>query len=87
MEANIQVNSDRPFRSNLKDLTGQRFGRLVVLAPSVRKVGNHHYWECQCDCGNKVMVIGNNLRHGTTRSCGCLRAEAKKKYWNNYRKN
>jgi hypothetical protein len=87
MEANIQVNSDRPFRSNLKDLTGQRFGRLVVLKPSPRTVGKHHYWECRCDCGNTIMAIGNNLRRGVTRSCGCLRSEVKTRYWENYRKN
>lgn len=58
------------------NLTGQRFGRLVVL----REVENHispsgtkyRQWECQCDCGNKVNVLQTSLRKGATKSCGCL---------------
>ena len=58
------------------DLTGKRFGRLIAL----RYVGlsNHQghqrkaRWECRCDCGNKKIVVSQNLRKGHTRSCGCL---------------
>jgi len=32
-------------------------------------------WLCLCDCGNKSIVWGPNLRGGRTSSCGCLRAE------------
>lgn len=53
------------------DLTGQRFGRLVVLE---RDYSNSKQvsWFCQCDCGNKVSVRSGNLRSGNTQSCGCL---------------
>jgi len=56
------------------DLTGQRFGRLVV----VKEVGRRYkqvIWGCVCDCGNKVDVAGYSLRRGYTLSCGCLRNE------------
>lgn len=63
-----------------KDLTGQRFGRLVVLGeyqPPQKEV--HSQWVCQCDCGNKTIVRGSSLTYGATRSCGCLRDETAKK--------
>lgn len=61
------------------DLTGRRFGRLVVLdkvpVTSARCEYKGIYWRCQCDCGNKSTVRGGNLRRGDTKSCGCLRQE------------
>lgn len=60
----------------LIDLTGQRFGRLVVLERcETVKHGEHVKWLCQCDCGNTVKVKSNSLRFGNTMSCGCLRVE------------
>lgn len=57
------------------DLTGQRFGRLVVLCEhGVTKHGNL-VWKCQCDCGNTTTVASGNLRRGHTQSCGCLWTE------------
>ena len=63
--------------SKLLDLTGQRFGRLVVVEHAfdgVRYPKNH--WRCRCDCGRVVVVSGYNLKYETTKSCGCLRREA-----------
>jgi len=57
----------------VKDLTGQRFGRLVAIERIPRK--GVAYWECACDCGNHVVVFMNSLRIGRTKSCGCLRAD------------
>lgn len=59
---------------NFIDLTGQRFGRLVVVSRAENK-GNMVRWNCQCDCGKKIVVYGNNLRRGYTQSCGCYRHE------------
>lgn len=66
--------------SSLIDLTGKRFGRLVVLqreeSSSLRQDGQYRpAWICRCDCGNTAVVLGHNLRGGVTRSCGCLRIE------------
>jgi len=59
-----------------KDMTGQRFGRLVVLEQAESRITNRSaYWLCQCDCGNEVVVRGNSLRRGDTKSCGCLGRE------------
>jgi len=54
-------------------LTGQRFGRLVVLG--LLGMGKCAYWTCRCRCGQARVVRGYNLTSGKTRSCGCLRAE------------
>ena len=62
-----------------KDIVNQKFTRLLVLyrvenyiKPSGNKVAQ---WMCQCDCGNKIVVRGDHLRHQLVRSCGCLRDE------------
>lgn len=59
------------------DMTGQRYGRLIVLgrSPEVRR-DKHIQWLCRCDCGQDTTVIGHLMRRGHTRSCGCLMVEA-----------
>ena len=54
----------------IKDLTGQRFGRLVALEPEEERKNGQVVWKCKCDCGNTVSVRGANLRNGHTMSCG-----------------
>lgn len=56
------------------DLTGQPFGRYVVIREYGRKNG-HVAWLCRCDCGREKVVSGNHLRKGAVLSCGCLRDE------------
>ena len=64
---------------NLIDLTGQRFGRLVVIGRGADYLtsGGHKFarWRCKCDCGNIVLVKSVHLRNGITKSCGCISAE------------
>lgn len=56
------------------DLTGERFGRLLVLSRSP-KIAKNSFWLCQCECGNKTEVDRASLKRGFTASCGCLRRE------------
>lgn len=56
------------------DLTGEVFGRLIVLS-YVDRVNRNKRWLCQCSCERLVIVYGSNLKCGTTKSCGCLRRE------------
>ena len=56
------------------DLTGQRFGKLVVIRDVGRKNGSV-LWECLCDCGNYTNVTSRNLLYGSVESCGCIRIE------------
>lgn len=60
---------------NRKDLTNQRFGRLIALRPTEERHGSRIVWECQCDCGKKTMVPTDQLINGNVRSCGCLQRE------------
>lgn len=57
---------------SLIDITGYRFGRLVVLSREGSDKDHHATWQCLCDCGNTLTVSGHSLRSGNTRSCGCL---------------
>lgn len=63
---------ERPYR--IKNLTGQKFGRLEVKKQSKRK-GRYVMWECLCDCGKTHNVCGSSLKNGNTKSCGCLQKE------------
>lgn len=60
---------------NFIDLSGQRFGRLIVIdrAPDIRK--GVARWNCICDCGEKCIVTTGNLKNGHTKSCGCYDRE------------
>lgn len=59
------------------DLTGQRFGRLIVVSESQNRIRkNGRNWVCVCDCGKQTIVSAINLRRGKTNSCGCLNVEA-----------
>lgn len=59
------------------DLTGLRFGRLLVIEFGRHTKNGENMWLCRCDCGKEKIIRGTNLR-GTsknahqTRSCGCL---------------
>lgn len=61
------------------DLSGQRFGRLLVLRRG--ESGRNTYgrpitkWECRCDCGNVSSVVSSKLSSGHTTSCGCFHRE------------
>ena len=62
----------------IKDLTGQKFGRLTVVEfAEIRK--RSAYWRCKCICGSQKIVAGYHLLSGAIQSCGCLWAEVVKK--------
>lgn len=58
--------------SSIHDLTGRRFGRLVVVERSRNNSSGRAMWLCRCDCGGTTIVSGSNLLCGHCRSCGCL---------------
>lgn len=60
------------------DLTGMRFGKLVVLAPTNLRRRANILWECLCDCGRKFLACRADLRRGRVRSCGCMKQEPNK---------
>ena len=61
--------------ARIKNLRGQRFGRLVVLKDSKKRDWGSVIWLCCCDCGNFTEVRADSLKKGVTKSCGCLQKE------------
>lgn len=59
----------------LKDETGKRYNRLVVLSRDVNCKYGQARWLCKCDCGNEIVAVGSLMRRGHTKSCGCFRRE------------
>ena len=61
------------------DLTGKRFGKLVVLKraeSAVSKSGKTRgRWLCKCDCGNTKIILTDSLTGGKAKSCGCYNLE------------
>ena len=58
------------------DLTGHKYGRLLVIGEAEPFYGSgrkRRMWLTQCDCGNTLVVRGENLRQGNTTSCGCVK--------------
>lgn len=56
---------------------GERFGKLTVTEQkwTTRKGPYMHtYYACMCDCGTEHLTTDNNMLHGLTKSCGCLRS-------------
>ena len=69
--------------SKFLDLTGKKFGKLLVIkrdknyiAPCGSIIAQ---WLCKCDCGNKTVVSTRKLKSGNTKSCGCYHKEKLKK--------
>lgn len=72
---------------NIKDLTGQVFGKLTVLDFAGLNKDKKSLWRCQCSCEKKSIIYKSekNLKYGEVKSCGCIvfpteheRAERKK---------
>lgn len=60
---------------NLKDLTGQQFGRLKIIRRDTERKANCAYWICECVCNKIKSIISFSLTSGLTKSCGCLQRE------------
>lgn len=65
--------------SRVKDLTGKKFSRLIIVEFSHSK-NRSSYWKCKCDCGVEKIIKGQSISSGHIKSCGCLRIERKIKH-------
>lgn len=63
--------------NTLKDLTGQKFGRLTVIRHLERfeRKNSTYAWLCECECGKQIQTCASKLQSGHTKSCGCMKAE------------
>ncbi len=72
---------------DLIDITGQVFGRLVVLGKAFKNTYGKWIWECQCNCGKKHQALAISLKQKLVQSCGCQKAEKARenrgdRHWN-----
>ena len=58
---------------NVRDLTGQRFGKLTAIRSTEKRINGNIVWECVCDCATRTEVTTTSLTIGHTKSCGCAR--------------
>lgn len=56
------------------NLIGNIYDKLTVIAEAEHLPGKRVRWICRCECGNTVTVTGYCLKHGHTKSCGCLKS-------------
>jgi hypothetical protein len=77
---------------DMKDITNKKFSRLLAIKPIGHTNSRIVIWKCLCDCGKVKNVTGPHLRNGSTKSCGCFKAEnIKSKFgkqhpqWNGYK--
>lgn len=74
----------------ITDISGNIYGRLKVdsFAEMRRSACGHtsSYWNCTCECGNKIVVSRSYLTSGNVRSCGCLKAELNTQKWTKHGK-
>lgn len=54
------------------DITNKRYGRFIVIQLTGKNKMGKLLWKCKCDCGNDFIAIGENIKSGNTKSCGCL---------------
>lgn len=70
-------------KNNRADLTGKRFGRLLIISrtdniphPTKHNLGGWDVaWVCKCDCGKEIVTRSSSLMSGRSKSCGCLRSD------------
>lgn len=67
------------YRAPLKDLTGQRFGKLTVVERAANRE-KKTMWVCRCDCGETIIVYSTHLLQSNSRSCGCGHPRREKVY-------
>jgi hypothetical protein len=71
--------------SQLVNLVGKRFGRLLAIKRDGSNKHGRALWICKCDCGQQVYVPSNKLQSNHTNSCGCLQKEIASKVHTKHR--
>lgn len=59
----------------IKNIQGQKFGRLTVVSLYGKDKNGKALWKCKCDCGKEHITSASSLQNGNTKSCGCLKNE------------
>src|SRR5580692_11826925 len=70
------TNTRLPYR--VKNIVGQKFGRLTVVKFAGTSAYQFAQWECQCICGKRTLAVTSELNSGHKKSCGCLYHDSRK---------
>lgn len=62
------------------DLTGNRYGRWLVIELADKTNSNGMLYKCKCDCGMEKNVLGRSLKAGKSKSCGCWQKDLESRY-------
>jgi len=66
--------------SKVKDITGMKFNQLTVVGLNrIERTTNNRtraLFDCVCDCGTSVTLVGTLVSRGKTKSCGCRKISA-----------
>ena len=69
------LQKQRTSEVSFKSQIGKIYGKLTVI----ERVENNRFgqvcYKCKCECGGETIVSANNLRNGSTNSCGCLKSK------------
>ena len=63
----------------MNNIVGDKYNRLTIVEYLEKTKTGHHRVKCVCDCGGNKITTLSNLKHGLTKSCGCLQREQTKK--------
>lgn len=74
----MAIRCEKPTGRRFIDMTGEAWGRLTIIKFWGRdpKYPNKTLWQCECDCGRRLVVRTHNIRNGHTVSCGCFMRES-----------
>jgi hypothetical protein len=72
--ANIGVSMNSQSLAQIKNISGEKFGKLTAICFEQVRVGSAE-WYCICDCGGEITTRGTHLRTGKAKSCGCVGAK------------
>lgn len=56
-------------------IAGKKFGRLEAVRCIGKDKNGNYIWQCKCECGNIVEVVGRDLKNKHTTSCSCYNKE------------
>lgn len=72
-------NAIKQGHNNFKNLTGQRFNKLIAIEPIGKNSNGNFLWYCECDCGGHKIVSNSDLKLGKIISCGCVNSKGEAK--------
>lgn len=70
-----------PVPKHIEDISGRRYGRLIVIGFAGIDKNHKSVWLCKCDCGRETLSVKGQLTSGMKKSCGCLALEVRKRHY------